>query len=797
MLIVFLETVGVESGLKYENTGERVRMEEFSVIGKSLPNVDAIDKVRGGYDFPSEQNAPGALFGKILRSPVPHARIKNIITAKAERHPGVRAVITWRDLPRVKYHPKIGVDPDSTSMVKDFMVLEDVVRYVGDEVAAVAADSESAALDALDLIEVEYEELPQLRDIGTALKDESSPLHPEFGKIPFKANRGWGNVEEDLRRSDHLIEHTYNTQRVSQFPLETHFCLCDVDRDGNLLVNSSTQMIHGLKERLGTVLEYPSSKIRVARPRYIGGAFGSKLDMNPMEPITAMLAIKSRKAVRMRLTREEEMISTAFMSTTQKVRTGVTKDGVLLAHHLDITADCGAHTSHAPSILMVAASAFLSSYRAKSALFEGRAVYTNNPPAGAYRGYGGPQGVYGVEQQMDLVARELGIDPVELRIRNAWREGDPNPRLGGSVPISSYAFEDCLLKGAEAFGWRWPRPQPQKTSGLMRGIGIACIPMGGSGVSGKKGGSVEMSGAIMKLNVDGAIDLVIATIDQGGGQNTVLSQIAAESAGARVEDIRISKTDTDVSPIDAPTHATRVTYVVGSVVEKAGRELKQKILLVAAELLGAEPADLVVGGSVVSSQSDKAKQVSFKEIAKHTIFTAPGRQLIGESMEISPLNPTPSGAHFVEVEVDPETGKVLVKRYLAVHDVGRAINPRGIDGQIIGGIVQGLGYALSEHLFLDDSGNLGGLDLGDYKILGSLDVPDIRTLVLEKPDPSGPFGAKGVSEPAITPVAAAVANAVHDAIGVRIGDLPITCESVLRALSQREQITNPQPLRSR
>jgi len=761
-------------------------MKEFDVIGRSLPNVDAFNKVRGGYDYPIEKRIPGMLYGKILRSRVPHARIRAIDTTKAQRHAGVKAIITWRDLPKVYYHPKIGVDPNASSAVRDCLVLEDVVRYLGDEVAAVAATSEDAAAEAVEMIQVEYDDLPYIHDMEQALKDGSTLVHPDRGKVAYRASRGWGDVKKGLEDSDLVFEGNYETQRVSQFPLEPHVCLCDINRDGNLTVYSSTQMIHGLKERLGTVLQYPMSKIRVVRPRYIGGAFGAKLDMNPIEPLTVMLALKSGRPVRVRLTREEEMLTTAFMPTVQKITTGVRKNGTLLANVCHLMADCGAHSSHAPSIVMVAASAFLASYKSPNSSFETEAIYTNNPPAGAYRGYGGPQGLFGMEQQMDVIAEELKIDPVDLRIMNSWRVGDPNPRFNGELRINSYAFEKCLRRGAEAFGWKNHSGKgTHPPEGLARGSGLACIPLGGSGVTGKKGGSIEMSGAIMKLNVDGSIDLIMATIDQGGGQNTTLAQIAAEAVGCKYTDIHISETDTEGSPIDAPTHATRVTYVVGSVIEKAANELRTRILESASAFMGVSKEELLVRESVVSSSGNPKKRMSFEEIARGTTYGAPGNQLMGQSTEISHSNPTPSGAHFAEVEVDTETGKVRVTRYLAIHDVGRAINPLGVEGQVTGGIAQGIGYALSENLHFDSEGNPHGTDLADYKMQGPLDVPEVQVIIIEEPDPTGPFGAKGVSEPAIIPVAAAIANAVYDAIGVRITKLPITPASVIDALSKK------------
>ncbi|MBI2183547.1 MAG: molybdopterin-dependent oxidoreductase [Thaumarchaeota archaeon] len=762
-------------------------MTSATIIGKPIPNVDALDKIRGGYGYPVEFRISGMLHGKILRSPYPHAAVRKIDTSKAERHPEVKAIVTARDFPRVFYHPKIGVDPNGPSQIKDFLVMDDTVRYVGDEVVAVAATSEDAAQEALDLIEVDYDEKPFVLDMEEAVKEGSLKVYAPKDNIATTMSRGWGDTEDGFRQADMVFERTYRTQRVTQFPLETHVCVCDVDRDGNLTVYSSTQMIHGLRERLSTVLEYPFRKVKVVRPKYIGGAFGSKLDMNPMEPICAKLAMKAKIPVRIRLSREEEILSTVFMPTVQKLKTGVRKDGSLVARFCSMLVDGGAQVSHAPSICAVAASSFLASYRSPHVKFDGTIVYTNNPPAGAFRGYGGPQGLFGLEQQLDEISQELGIDPVDLRIRNSWRVGEPNPRLGGDATITSYGFEECLHRGGEVFGWRGLSKPPALPKGRVRGVGMACIPLGGSGVSGKKGGSIEASGAILRLNVDGSVDLTIATIDQGAGQNTILSQITAETLGATLGDIHITYADTDTSLLDAPTHATRVTYVVGSTVKKAAEDLRRRIIDAASSALDATPDSLETRGSVVYVKEDPDRRITFEEVAHKSIFTAPGTMLMGVCSEIPKTNPTPSGAHFAEVEVDTDTGKVTVTRYVAAHDVGVAINPLGVEGQICGAVSQSLGYTLTEQVYFDEHGNPHGVDLADYKVFGTLDMPPVKVVIVEVSDSTGPFGAKGVSEPAVIPVPPAIANAVYNATGVRVSNLPITPESVLKGLAQRNR----------
>ncbi len=762
--------------------------EQLDFVGHSIHNVDGLEKIRGGIGYPAEIRVAGMLHGKILRSPRPHARIVRLDTSRAEKYPGVAAVVTWTDFPKVPYHPKIGVDPYSPTQVRDCLVLEDRVRYVGDEVAAVAATSTEIAEEALELITVEYEDLPVIVDPEDALKEGRPLIHPPKSNLAASNKRGWGDIELGFKEADHIFEGTYRTHRANQFPLETHVCLCIPDSLGNLVVHSSTQMIHGLRERLSTVLEIPLRKIRVVRPNYIGGAFGSKLDMNPVEPLCVMLALKARQPVRIQLSRKEEFLTTSCNPTVMELRSGLRRDGTFTARYCKVLADAGAHTNHAASVCGVAASAFLSSYRSTNSVFENLIAYTNSSPAGAYRGYGGPQGLLGVEQHIDEISQELGIDPVDLRIKNAWRNGEPNPRTDGRTVITGYGFEECLRRGAEKFGWAGlSKPSNGKSGTLLRGVGLACMPMHGSGIIGKPGGSLEVSGAMMKLGVDGIVEVTLSTIDQGGSQNTILTQIIAEVLGAHLEDVSFSYADTDVAPVDAPTHATRVTYIVGGVVKAAAESMKQQMMEVAAKILDSKAEDLQAKEGKVFVEHDPNRSTTFAEIARKSQFAAPGRPILSYQTQISDHIPCPSGAQFVEVEVDSETGRIRIIRSVAIYDVGKAINPANAEGQIEGALAQGFGFCLSEHLKIDEAGQPHATDLADYKMFSGLDASRAEIILVENPEPTGPFGAKGLSELPICPPAPAVANALYNATGVRIRELPLTPEAVLKALqgSQR------------
>jgi xanthine dehydrogenase molybdenum-binding subunit len=756
---------------------------EMKFVGKRLPKVDALEKITMGGRYVFDLTVPDMLYGKILRSPIPHGRVNRIDASKLAGRPGIKAVLTHEDVPRIKFHPPTFHHSLARGAPRDMLILEETVRFVGDEVAAVAAISAREAEEALELIAVDYTELPFVLDPIAALADDAPKIHGD-SNVAQEVNLGWGSVEDGFRQADLVFEDTYRTTRVSACPMEPHVSLCVPEPDGGLTVHSSTQHIHGLQERLAFALGLPMNRIRVVKPAYIGGGFGAKLDMNNAEAICALLALKSRRPVKIELTREEEFVTTFRNPIIIKLRTGVKRDGTFTARHAEAVMDSGGHVSHAGPVLWLCGSTFVAQYRSPNARFQGRVVYTNNPVGGGYRGYGGPQAAFAVEQHVDLIARELGMDPFELRLKNSWGVGEPNPMLSKAGKITSYAFKECVDLAKSLAQWdglpAWKR---RGERGTKRGVGVACLPIWNSGCLGMPT-VMEIGGAFVNVHPDGSAGLVVATVDQGGGQNTVFAQIVAEILTIPPDTVQISAADSNNSPVDAPIHASRGTYSAGYAVVKATEDARDQILKTGAAMLEADPRDLELkDGSVVVKGTDR--KVSIADVARRSQYHWPGSAIVGKASVSPPSNPASSAVQVALVEVDTESGRVRVLKVVSVHDVGKAINPAGVEGQVHGGVRQGLGYALTEDLAVHpETGVVQAKDLLEYKMLTAADMPEISVGMVESNEPTGPFGAKGVGEPPLIPVAAAVANAVHDALGIRVRELPITDEKVLRLLGK-------------
>lgn len=752
-------------------------------VGKRLPKIDTLEKITMGGRYVFNLSIPDMLYGKILRSPIPHGRIKRIDTSTLEGRPGIKAVLTYKDVPRIHYNQPTFHHSLSRGMPRDMLILDETVRFVGDEVVAVAATSQREAEEALGLIDVDYEELPSVFDPVAALADDAPKVHGD-SNVAQEVKLGWGDVELGFQQADLVFEDTYRTTRVSACPMEPHVCVCIPEPDGGLTVHSSTQHVHGLQERLAFVLGLPMNRIRVVKPPYIGGGFGAKLDMSNAEAICAMLALKSKRPVKLELTREEEFLVTFRNPIIITLRSGIRRDGTFTARYAEAIMDSGGHLSHAGPVLWVGGSAFIAQYRSPNTRFHGTVVYTNNPVGGGYRGYGGPQVAFAIEQQMDAMARELGMDPLELRLKNAWSVGDANPMLSKAGEITSYAFRECVDLAKSLVQWdqleTWKQ---QGKPGTKRGVGVACLPIWNSGCRGMPT-VMEIGGAFVNVNPDGSASLVVATIDQGAGQSTVLAQMTAEILTIPLDLLRISAADSNNSPVDAPIHASRGTYSAGYAVVKAAEDAKDQILQIGSEMLEADPRDLELrNGMVVVKGTDR--KVSIADVARRAQYHWPGRAIVGKSSVSPPSNPASSAVQIVLVEVDAESGQVRVLKVVSVHDVGKAINPAGVEGQVHGGVRQGLGYALTEDLAVHpETGVVQAKDLLEYKMFTAADMPEIVVGIVESNEPTGPFGAKGVGEPPIIPVAAAVANAVHDAVGIRVRELPVTDEKVLRLLGK-------------
>ena len=771
----------------------------MNVVGQSIPRPDAYDKVTGGTGYPVNVKLPGMIHGRLLRSPYPHARIRSVDTSAAEALPGVKAVLVPDEVPERKFCPVYFVPTQAPSMVQDLVVMSRNVRWAGQPVAAVAATSELIAQQALDLIEVDYEELPSVFDPEEAMAAGAPTIHDHApDNIAKTGIMEFGDIEAGFAEADHIFEGTFQTQRAHTCYLEPRVCVAETAADGRVTIHSSMQHIFGLREKLAFVLDLPESQIRVVKPPYIGGGFGGKLELGLIEPIAVLLSQKCGRPVRIEQTRYEDFITTARHPVKVYLKTGVKNDGTFTARYGRSILDTGAHATHGAEVIMVhGILGILSTYRCENRKWEGSAVYTNNMVGGGYRGYGGPQGAFAVESQIDEICETLDLDPVEFRLKNAHQKGDPHPLVPG-LTLATYEFETCVHKAAASIGWSARTGAGTGDGVRKRGIGLACQPFWVSGCLGFPD-IYEHSGAIVKLNRDGTADLATACMDIGSGQIVALCQIAAESLGLRGDQVRmVTNVDTDTVPFDAPTHASRATFSAGNAVKVAATNARSRLLEVAGAMLEVSPDDLELVEGHIQVKGTKGNELPIPEVVERAEspfiqFTPEGPRpttiqekgtIIGVSSEAPPGNAAPSAAQFVEVEVDTETGHVTVLRVVYAHDIGRIIHPAGAEGQVEGGFQQGMGYALMEDLTFDtDSGACLTGDFLDYKIPTSMEMPaDVTSIFVESNEPSGPFGAKSLSEPCVVVPAPAIANAIFNATGARVRSLPITPEKILAAL---------------
>jgi CO/xanthine dehydrogenase Mo-binding subunit len=748
-----------------------------------VARLDGPDKVLGRAVYGVDMELPGMLVAKVLRSPLPHARIRSIDAERARRVPGVRAVLTGADTPRIRY----GFFKHQGPRFADKLPLEtDKVRFVGDEVAAVAATDGDIALEALSLIDVEYEELPPVFDVEGALAADAPLVHDDVpGNVAAVVRRGAGDVEQGWREAEVVIERRYSTHAVAPSCLEPHQAVASYDPvSGVVTLWSSTQMPFQLRAHLADVLGLPEGKVRIIKTT-MGAGFGSRMEMHAPDPIASLLSLKTRRPVAIVYTRAEEFQATRFRHPFRfDCRLGLRRDGRITALEARAVVDSGAYLSQATGVASVAGTNPFTIYKVPAFRFEATIVYTTKPYGGAYRGYGNPQGTFAVDSLLDEAAAELGLDVVELRRRNLYAPGDVSA-LG--FRFHTCAQRECLEAVAERLAIHVERPRG-------RGVGIAGLfgPAGGTRVHGNSDGC----GAILKLEDDGTLQVMTGGQEIGQGGATVVAQVAAETVGVAYSSVRVESSDTNLIPWDLGTHGSRNTFIAGNAVAGAGRKLRDRMLAIASELLGASPEALAAGDGRVFVRAAPEQGVSVADVARAAHYRHGGSQLIAEHFYDPPTEQPNAqgygnksaayafGFHGAEVEVDEETGQVRVLRVVAAHDIGRAINPRGVEGQVEGGIAQGLGFALTETLFADD-GHTVLSNFHDYKIPAALDMPEtIETVLVEKPDPEGPYGAKGVAEPATIPVAAAIANAIADAVGVRIRDLPATPEKIVQALTE-------------
>ncbi|HHY38500.1 MAG TPA: molybdopterin-dependent oxidoreductase [Clostridia bacterium] len=749
---------------------------QYEHIGRRIPIRDARAKVTGRATYVGDMELPGMLHGKILFSPVAHAKIKEIDTSEAESLPGVRAVLTYKNSPRVPYNSAMRYKGHNAP--KTEYVFDDTVRYVGDRVAAVAADDPDTAERALKLIKVEYEELPAVFDPEEALSPEAFPIHPG-GNLVGEMLAECGDVDRAMAEADLVVEDRIKTPRVHHGALEPHVCLADYGPDGKLTVFAASQTIFSVRLILSEILGLPLNKIRVIKPT-LGGGFGGKIEL-VLEPVTALLSLRTGRPVRIELSRKEVMVSTRTRySSVFYIKTGVMRDGTLVAQDIKAVWDCGAYATSAFNVPGAMMEKAFKQYRIKHMRVKSLPVYTNTPIAGAMRGYGSPQLVAAREIHMDHIASVLGMDPVKLREKNLIRPGDPHPRFGYS--LGNARPLDCLKKAAEAFGYEERKERLSATAQkgrFRRGIGVSS-GLHGNGVYGVH---VDMTSAAIKMNEDGTAVLYTGNQDLGQGSTTILAMIVAEVLGIDVDDVEVVEADTERTPWDLGTYASRIVWVGGNAAKKAAENIKGQLLEEASRMLGVPKEKLELKGGFALVKGDPEKRVTLGEIVISAQQGIDQREIKAYETFHSIAPAGSYAAHFAEVEVDTETGSVRVIDYVAAHDVGKAINPLLVEGQIEGGIQMGLGYALTEELVLDPAtGRVTNAHLKRYKMFRAEEMPDTKVILVEEGEHPGPFGAKSVGEIATVPVAPAVINAVSNALGIRFNEFPLTPERIKAAI---------------
>ncbi len=788
--------------------------ETYASVGKPEPKVDAIKLVQGKPAFTADFEIRNLLVAKVLHSPLAHARIKRIDASRARQLPGVAAVLTWQDVPRVVYSTAGQSHPIPGPL--DTFSLDRKVRFVGDRVAFVAAETEEIANQALELIEVEYEALPELFDPARAMQPEAPILHdePEFvnfadsdpkRNLAAQIHIDIGDVEKGFAAADYIFEDDYEVSKVQQVHIEPHVVVTYWDEDDRLVIRSSTQVPFHARRILAPVLGLPVKRIRVIKPR-IGGGFGSKQEVLT-EDVAAHLTIATGRPVIYEFTREEEFIASRSRHPMHiHMKTGVKQDGTLTANAMRVLTDTGAYGCHALTVTGNTGHKSMALYvgdgpfrKSPNIQFIADIVYTNHPPAGAYRGYGVPQGYWALDRHMEKIARKLGLDPLEFRLKNALRAGELHPfstawsegREPSPETIETCGLEACASQGRAVIGWdeKFGNPEWHQVAGkshLRRGIGAALV-MQGTAIP-----YLDMGGASIKMNDDGSFNLLIGATDLGTGSDTVLGQMAAEVLGVPLEDMIVYSSDTDFTPFDVGAYASSTTYVSGAAATRAAQQAAERVRQRAAKMLN-ESAGVSLEAGVQAQDIRLADRKAFapdgrfvtmQDIAYNSLHVSDQEQIMGVASYMSPVSPPPFAAQFAEVRVDVETGQVVVDKLLMVLDSGVIVNPLTAAGQVEGGMTQALGYAVCEEMRYDERGRAHERDLTDYHIFRADEMPELETIFIETFEPSHPFGVKAVAEIPMDGVAPAVANAVLDACGVQIDENPVIPEKVWRALKK-------------
>ncbi|MFN8562739.1 MAG: molybdopterin cofactor-binding domain-containing protein [Anaerolineae bacterium] len=727
-------------------------VEALKTVGKPEHKVDAVKLAAGKPVYTDDIELPGMLHAALLTSPHAHARIRHIDTRAAKALPGVHAVLTYLDMPRVHYAS--GGQSYPNPLPYDQVSLDNKVRHVGDRVAVVAAETPEIAREALTLIEVDYEVLPAVFDPLEAMQPGAPVIHDDPSvdgihdrerNIVHHIDKQAGDAEAQWAKADRIFEGEYRVHQVQQCSIEPHVVVTWWDEDDRMMIRTSTQVPFHVRRMVAPLIGLPIKKIRVVKPR-IGGGFGGKQEML-IEDLCAHLTIATGRPVRFEYTREQEFTSARSRHPQiLRFRTGVTSDGVIVAAELYIIANTGAYGTHGLTVQMVSGFRGLSTYNAPYSHFICDVVYTNIPTPGAYRGYGAPQALFALEVHTEEIAHALGMDVIEFKRKNWIKPGDAlimavalgEGREGKPQIVTTSALAECVDIGARALGWYEKRGKDRSVPGkphLRRGIGVA-LAMHGTGIAG-----LDMGAASIKLNDDGSFNLLFGATDLGTGADTVLAQIAAETLGVPLDDVIVYASDTDFTPFDTGAYASSTTYISGTAVLKAAEQVRAQILQHAAEYMLECPVDdLDLSDRKVVARDGRS--VTLEAVALHSLHQANQHQIMATASHMSELSPPPFAAQFAEVTVDTETGQVTVDRLLMAVDCGIAINPITAAGQVEGGMTQALGYAHCEQMVYDENGTPLATDFGAYHIYRADEMPELEVIFVETYEPSGPYGAE-------------------------------------------------------
>jgi len=774
-------------------------MGQFNIIGKSEGKIDALSLATGSSRFVDDFPLDNPIHLACLYSPHANAEIVDIDDREARRLSGVVDIFSYKNVKPV-LHTTAGQGYPEPSPY-DTVLFDTRVRFIGDRVAMVAAESPEIAADAMRLIKVDYRILHSLLDPEKALEEDAPVIHGSDCYAPIdeayqpeknlaaEIEIGFGDMAAAGKAADFIIEETYTTHYASHCAQEPHAAHSFFDEMGRLVIVSSTQVPFHVRRIVSRVLEYPLAKIRVIKPR-IGGGFGGKQEVI-LEPLVALVTIKHKRPARLVFSREEVFRSSRTRHPVRiKLKTAVKKNGEITALDMDALLNSGAYGTHALTVLSNVGSKVLPFLnKIENLHFLGRSVYTNLPVGGAYRGYGATQGYFALNQHVDIITRKLRYDFLDFMKTNHIREGETSHVFemlgegteGVTQRIHSCKLDECIDIGAREIDWYNKRDARIKEGDRIRGVGAA-VAMQGSGIP-----LIDMGSASMKMNEDGSFNLDIGATDIGTGSDTILAQIAAEVLGVGLDRIIVLSSDTDRTPFDVGAYASSTTYISGGAVKKCAEEIRTQILGVAAKLMGCDQSVLYLSEGMAIDRRNQSR-INLADIATHTLYAEDQFQIQADASHVVQESPPPFIAQFAEVEVDTRTGDIRVLKFVSAVDCGQAINPRLAEGQVEGAALNGISYALTEQYRFSSRGALLTKSFHDYKNYTTADLPEMKTFIVGSYEKTGPFGAKSVGEVGINGPLPAIANAIHDAVGVRLFEAPFTPDKIYQVMKAKEKI---------